>query len=291
MGVYWRKENQLKFENDLEVKMDIKHFMVKPGTKVKLDEYETSGKKYFDDDKDTGEKDLLKYKGEIDRVQEILYAEHQQRLLIVLQAIDTAGKDGTIKAVFDGVNPQGVRVASFKTPTLPELDHDYLWRIHAETPGKGEIVIFNRSHYEDVLVVRVHNLIPEQDWRRRYRHINEFERLLSEEGTTILKVFLHISKDTQKERLLDRINVPEKNWKFNPGDIEERKLWPDYMKAYEDAISETSTDWAPWYIVPGDHNWVRDLVVAGIISETLKRLDPKYPKPVENIEQYRDKLV
>jgi PPK2 family polyphosphate:nucleotide phosphotransferase len=271
--------------------MDIQHFLVKPGSKVKLDDCDTSGKKYFNDDKESGEKDLLKYKEDISRIQEILYAEHKQRLLVVLQAMDTAGKDGTTRAVFDGVNPQGVRVAGFKAPTLPELDHDYLWRIHAETPAKGEIVLFNRSHYEDVLVVRVHNLVPEEKWRKRYRHINEFERLLSDEGTTILKFFLHIDQETQKERLLDRINVPEKNWKFNPGDIEERKLWPDYMKAYEDALSETSTDWASWYIVPGDHNWVRDMVVAGIIAETLKKMNPQYPKPVDNIAQYRAKLV
>jgi len=271
--------------------MDLKHFLVKPGSKVKLDDYDTSGKNLFNDDKESGEKDLAKYKQDIVQIQDVLYAEHKQRLLVVLQAIDTAGKDGTTRAVFDGVNPQGVRVASFKSPTAPEMDHDYLWRIHAETPAKGEIVVFNRSHYEDVLVVRVHNLVPEDAWRKRYHHIKEFERLLNDEGTTILKIFLHIDKDTQKERLLDRINVPEKNWKFNPGDIEERKLWPEYMKAYEEAIGETSTDWAPWYIVPGDHNWVRDLVVAGIIAETLKNMNPQYPQPVDNIEQYRAKLV
>ena len=270
--------------------MDLKHFLVKPGTKISLGDYTTSGKQYFNDDKESGVKDFEKYKGEIDRLQEILYAEHKQRLLVVLQAIDTAGKDGTTRAVFDGVNPQGVRVTSFKSPTAPELDHDYLWRVHPETPGKGEIVIFNRSHYEDVLVVRVHNLVPEEKWRKRYRHINEFERLLSDEGTRIVKFFLHIDKDTQKERLVERINVPEKNWKFNPGDIEERKLWPDYMKAYEDAISETSTEWAPWYVVPGDHNWVRDLVVAGIVAETLASMNPQFPKPVDNIKQYLDKL-
>jgi PPK2 family polyphosphate:nucleotide phosphotransferase len=274
-----------------EVHMDFTHFLVKPGSKVKLDDFNTSGKKYFNDNKESGEKALIKYKEDIDRIQEILYAEHLQRLLIVLQAIDTAGKDGATRAVFDGVNPQGAHVASFKSPTLPEMDHDYLWRIHAETPAKGEIVIFNRSHYEDVLIVRVHNLVPEERWRKRYHHINEFERLLSDEGTTIIKFFLHISKDTQKERLLDRINVPEKNWKFNPGDIEERKLWLDYMNAYEEAISETSTEWAPWYVVPADHNWVRDLIVAGVVAETLKQLDPQYPKPVDNIEQYKAKLV
>ena len=271
--------------------MDSKNFWVKPGSKVSLKDIDSSGKTYFNDDKEAGQNDLVKYKQDIARIQEILYAEHEQRLLIVLQAMDTAGKDGTTAAVFDGVNPQGVRVANFKIPTPPELDHDYLWRIHAQTPAKGEIVVFNRSHYEDVLVARVHKLVPEECWQKRYRHINEFERLLTDEGTTILKFYLHIDLDTQKERLLARINTPDKNWKFNPGDIEERKLWPDYMKAYEDALSETSTDWAPWYIIPGDHNWVRDLIAAGIVSETLKKMNPQYPKPTENIGQYRDQLA
>lgn len=234
---------------------------------------------------------MVKYREFIAEMQERLYAEHKQRLLIILQAMDTGGKDGTISAVFEGVNPQGVRIANFKTPTQLELDHDYLWRVHPQTPGKGEIVVFNRSHYEDVLVVRVHNLVPKECWRKRYRHINDFERLLSDEGTTILKFYLHIALETQKERLLDRINTPKKNWKFNPGDIEERKYWPDYMNAYEDALSQTSTDWAPWYVVPSDHNWVRELVVAGIIAETLEKMNPQYPHPVEKIEQYREKLI
>jgi len=271
--------------------MDLDDFRVKPGSKVNLDDLDNSGKKHFNDDKESGQKKLAKYKEDIARLQDIFYAEHKHRLLIVLQAMDTAGKDGTISAVFEGVNPQGVRVVNFKVPTLPELDHDYLWRVHPHTPGKGEIVVFNRSHYEDVLVVRVHNLVPEQRWRKRYRHINEFERLLNDEGTTILKFFLHIDSETQKERLLDRINTPEKQWKFNPGDIDERKLWPDYRKAYEEALTETSTDWAPWYIVPADHNWVRNLIVAGIIAGTLQEMNPQYPSPVENIEQYREKLA
>jgi len=270
--------------------MDTNHFMVKPGSKVSIGDFDTSGKKFFKDDKEAGLQDLAKYKEDIDAFQVRLYAEHKKRLLVILQAMDTAGKDGTISAVFGGVNPQGVRVASFKAPTVPELDHDYLWRIHSQTPAKGEIVVFNRSQYEDVLVVRVHKLVPQEVWSRRYRHINEFERLLVEEGTTILKFFLHIDLDTQKERLLDRIDTPEKNWKFNPADIDERKLWPDYMKAYEDMLKETSTDWAPWYVVPADHNWVRDLVVAGLIAETLKKMNPQFPPPVENIAQYRDKL-
>ena len=271
--------------------MNEKSFLVKHGSNIKLNDFDVSGEDIFNNDEETGLKEFKKYRKEIDRLQDILYAEHTHRLLIVLQAMDTAGKDGTIRAVFKGVNPQGVRVASFKGPTPLELDHDYLWRIHEKTPGKGEIVIFNRSHYEDVLVVRVHNLVPEEVWKKRYHHINEFERMLSDEGTSIVKIFLNINLDTQKERLLERINVAEKQWKFEPNDLQERKLWPDYMKAYEEAINETSTKWAPWYIVPADHNWVRDLIVAGIICKTLKEMDLKYPKPVDNIEQYKDKLV
>lgn len=270
--------------------MNFNHFFVKPGSKVDLNGVDPSGKKHFDEGKESGLEEMMRYKQEITGLQERLYAENKQRLLVVIQAMDTAGKDGTIAAVFEGVNPQGVRIANFKAPTTQELEHDYLWRVHPQVPGNGEIVVFNRSHYEDVLVVRVHNLVPEARWRKRYRHINEFERLLSDEGTTILKFFLHIDLETQKERLLDRINTPEKNWKFNPGDIEERKLWPEYMKAYEEVFFETSTDWAPWYIVPANHNWVRNLIVAGVIAETLKNMNPHYPKPVANIEQYRDKL-
>ncbi|HVN54394.1 MAG TPA: polyphosphate kinase 2 family protein [Anaerolineaceae bacterium] len=270
--------------------MDFKTFKVKPGSKVNLKDVDTSGESHFQNNKESGLQELAKYREDLDRLQEVLYAEHKQRLLIVLQAMDTAGKDGVISAVFDGINPQGVHVANFKAPTGPELDHDYLWRIHLHTPAKGEIVVFNRSHYEDVLVVRVHNLVPEQRWRKRYGHINEFERLLNDEGTTILKFFLHIDSETQKQRLLDRIDTPDKNWKFNPDDIEERKLWPSYMTAYEDALNETSTDWAPWYIVPSDHNWVRNLVVAGVVAETLKDMNLQYPRPVENITQYRAQL-
>jgi PPK2 family polyphosphate:nucleotide phosphotransferase len=275
---------------NMEENMDSDQYRVKFNAKLNLKNTDTSGKKDFKGDKESGLQDLQKYKKQITALQDILYAEHKKRLLVVIQAMDTAGKDGVIGAVFEGVNPQGVRITSFKTPTLPELDHDYLWRVHPHVPGKGEIAIFNRSHYEDVLVVRVHNLVPESTWRKRYRHINEFERLLAEEGTTILKIFLHIDLETQKQRLLDRIKTPEKSWKFNPGDIDERKLWPDYMKAYEEALSKTSTSWAPWYIVPSDHNWLRNTVVAGIIAGALKKMDPKYPKPVENIGQYAAQL-
>ncbi len=240
--------------------------------------------------KDEGVKRLEKLRRELDQLQELLYAEHKQKILIVLQAMDTAGKDSTIRNVFEGVNPQGVKVASFKVPTPIEADHDFLWRVHPHAPGKGEIAVFNRSHYEQVLVVRVHNLEPEKVWRKHYKQINDFERMLAETGTTILKFFLHIDLDEQKQRLLERIEIPEKQWKFSPGDLPERKLWPEYMKAFEEAINETSKPWAPWYVVPANHNWYRNLVVASVIVDTLKKLDMKYPQAVENVTQYRKEL-
>jgi PPK2 family polyphosphate:nucleotide phosphotransferase len=209
----------------------------------------------------------------------LLYAEQKHKVLIVLQGMDTSGKDGTIRRVFEGVNPQGVRVASFKQPTPEELDRDFLWRVHKQVPGKGEMVIFNRSHYEDVLVVRVHELVPKEVWSKRYEHINSFERMLADEGTTILKFFLHIDQEEQKQRLQARLDDPHKHWKFNPADLEERKLWPKYMKAYEEAISKTSTDGAPWYIVPANRKWYRNIVVGTIIVEALTRLNMRYPEP------------
>jgi PPK2 family polyphosphate:nucleotide phosphotransferase len=199
--------------------------------------------------------------------------------------MDTGGKDGTIRHVFEGVNPSGVRVASFKVPTNEELDHDYLWRVHKQTPGKGEIVIFNRSHYEDVLVVRVHKLVPKSVWSKRYAQINDFERMLVEEGTTILKFFLHIDKEEQKSRLQARLDTPNKQWKFSVGDLAERKLWPEYLEAYQDAISSTSSEWAPWYIVPANRKWYRNLVIANIIIQTLTNLKMYYPEPTENLDK------
>jgi PPK2 family polyphosphate:nucleotide phosphotransferase len=204
--------------------------------------------------------------------------------LIVLQAMDAGGKDGTIRHVFEGVNPSGVRVTSFKAPTPEELDHDYLWRVHKEVPGKGEMVIFNRSHYEDVLVVRVHNYVPPEVWKKRFDQINEFERTLAESGTTILKFYLHIDPDEQKERLQDRLDDPTKRWKFRLGDLEERKLWGDYMEAFEDVLSKTSTDYAPWYIVPANRKWFRDLVVSSVLVDTLEGLKMKYPESEENLD-------
>jgi PPK2 family polyphosphate:nucleotide phosphotransferase len=217
----------------------------------------------------------------------VLYAEHKHKVLVVLQAMDTGGKDGVISHVFEGVNPQGVRVASFKVPSEEELSHDYLWRIHQQVPGKGELVIFNRSHYEDVLVVRVHNLAPEAVWSRRYEQINHFEKMLADEGTLILKFFLHISKDEQKERLQARLDEPDKRWKFRIGDLKERALWQEYTQAYEDVLSKTSTHWAPWYVVPANRKWYRDLVIGTVLVDALKNLHMKYPQPEEDLDQVK----
>ena len=254
-------------------------YRVKPGSRVDLSEWDPSDKGAFPEGKNEGRKRLLELNQRLEELQELLYAEHKHKVLIVLQAMDTGGKDGTIRHVFEGVNPQGVRVASFKKPTPEELDHDFLWRVHEQVPARGEMVIFNRSHYEDVVVVRVHNLAPPEVWSKRYDHINDFERTLADEGTTLLKFFLHIDRDEQKERLQTRLDEPNKRWKFNPADLEERNLWPKYIEAYEDAISKTSTDWAPWYIVPANRKWYRNLVVGTVIIETLEDLNMRHPEP------------
>jgi len=217
-------------------------------------------------------------------LQRRLWAESSRALLIVLQAMDAAGKDGTIRHVFSGVNPQGVRVTSYKAPNERELSQDYLWRVHANTPARGEIGIFNRSHYEDVLAVRVRQLVPARQWRRRYRHIREFERLLADEGTTIVKIFLHISGDEQRQRLQARLDDPTKRWKFRAGDLDDRKLWNDYRDAYEDTIMETNTRYAPWYVVPADRKWVRNVAVSKILVHTLEEMAPKYPEPEANLD-------
>jgi PPK2 family polyphosphate:nucleotide phosphotransferase len=260
-------------------------FRIAPGTKIKLDDWNPEGDGELPANKGQGRDKLNQLKIELDQLQEMLYAEHQHKVLVILQAMDTGGKDGTIRQVFEGVNPQGVRVASFKVPTPLELDHDYLWRVHQQVPARGEMVIFNRSHYEEVLVVRVHQLVPQKIWKRRYEQINQFEKMLAEEGTTILKFFLHISLDEQKKRLQDRLDTPRKQWKFNLGDLGERKLWPDYRQAYEQVLSRTSTAWAPWYIVPANRNWVRNLVVSSVLVETLKDLKMSYPPPKDDLSK------
>ena len=258
-------------------------YRIQPGQKVDLSHWDPSDKSIFPMGKKVGKEHLKELNGELEELQELLYAEGKHKVLIVLQALDTGGKDGTIRHVFEGVNPQGVKVASFKAPTRKELAHDYLWRIHKHTPGKGEIVIFNRSHYEDVLVVRVHNLAPEAVWSKRYEHINAFEKTLADEGTTILKFYLHIDKDEQKERLQDRLDEPNKNWKFSLGDLEERKLWGQYTEAFEAALENTSTVYAPWYVIPANRKWYRNLVISTIIIEKLKSLNMSFPEPEDDL--------
>ena len=264
--------------------MDVERYRVLPGSRVELSAWDPEDQQLYDGNKKKGKKALLPLNRRLETLQELLYAENKHKLLVVLQGADTAGKDGTIRHVFEGVNPQGVKVASFKVPTPAELAHDYLWRVHQQTPGRGEIVIFNRSHYEDVLVVRVHNLVPVEVWQRRYEQINAFEAMLADEGTTILKFFLHISKEEQKKRLQDRLTDPEKQWKFSRGDLAERQHWDRYMEAYEVMLSKTSTVQAPWYIVPANRKWYRNLVVSQVILAALERLEMRYPEPESGLD-------
>jgi PPK2 family polyphosphate:nucleotide phosphotransferase len=220
---------------------------------------------------------------ELAELQERLWAENRRSLLVVLQALDAGGKDGAIRKVFSGVNPQGCRVTSFKAPSEEELAHDFLWRIHKATPRKGEIGIFNRSHYEDVLIVRVHDLVPKSVWSKRYAAINAFEANLAASGTTIVKFFLHISKEEQADRFRKRIENPEKNWKFRAEDLAEREHWDDYQKAFEDALTKTSTDVAPWFVIPADKKWYRDWALLSVLVATLRSMDPQYPEPEEDL--------
>ncbi|MFN8665848.1 MAG: PPK2 family polyphosphate kinase [Gemmatimonadaceae bacterium] len=216
-------------------------------------------------------------------LQSAFYADRRHALLVVLQGRDASGKDGTIRSVFDACNPQGCQVASFKAPTDLELSHDFLWRVHQVVPARGTIGIFNRSHYEDVLVVRVKNLVPKRVWQHRYRQINDFERMLTENGVVILKFFLHISKDEQREQFLERLTDPTKNWKFRAGDLDDRALWGDYTRAYRDALRKCSTRWAPWYLVPSDHRTARNYLITKVINETLSALKPEYPRASKEV--------
>jgi len=271
--------------------VDWKRYQIKPGQKVDLSEWNHQETKAWDGDKDEAVLQLAKLNESLEMLQEMLYAQGRHKVLVILQGMDTSGKDGVIRRVFEGVNPQGVRVAAFKVPTPLELAHDYLWRVHQQTPANGEIVIFNRSHYEDVLVVRVHNLVPPERWTKRYDQINAFERLLTEEGTTILKFYLHIDQEEQRQRLLERLDTPEKRWKFNPGDLKERALWAEYQKAYEAVLEKTSTAWAPWVLVPANRKWYRDLVISAALVDTLDSLKLAYPQPAEDLEVYRPQLL
>ncbi|MCC7207132.1 MAG: polyphosphate kinase 2 family protein [Anaerolineae bacterium] len=252
------------------------------GKKVRLSDFDPGYTGKFKD-KDEAAAEMEAMLARLDALQERLYAENQRALLIVFQGMDTSGKDGAIRHVFSSMDPQGVRVATFKQPSAEELAHDFLWRIHKQTPSKGMVTIFNRSHYEDVLVVRVHHLVPHEVWQERYDHINAFEELLTEHGVTILKFFLHISKDEQKERLEARRDTPEKQWKFALGDLEERKHWDEYVAAYEEALTRCNTERAPWHIVPANRKWYRNYAISHTVLKALERLNPQFPKPVDNL--------
>lgn len=259
-----------------------KDYVVRPEKPIRLKDLPTGDTGPYKK-KTHATKDLKKDLERLVELQELLYAEKKRSLLVVFQAMDTGGKDGAIKHVMGPINPQGCRVTSFKVPTPEELAHDFLWRAHKAVPAKGMIGIFNRSHYEDVLVVRVHKLVPHRVWKERYHQINEFERLLADTGTVILKFFLHISRKEQKERLQARLDEPAKHWKFSVGDLKERQRWDDYMKVYEDAVNRCSRKWAPWIVVPSDHKWYRNLVVARTVADTLEGLGMKYPEPEDDL--------
>ena len=261
-----------------------------PGTRTRLSD-DAAAPPRGAPSKDQAQPQVDQLTQRLDQLQEALYAENRRALLVVLQGRDTAGKDGAIRKVFGPLNPQGVIVSSFKAPTAVELAHDFLWRIHQAVPPRGAIGIFNRSHYEDVLVVRVHQLVPESAWRPRYEQINLFERILTENGVTVLKFFLHISREEQRERLRARLDDPTKYWKFSAGDVGERDKWDAYTEAYEEALQRTSTAEAPWWVVPADKKYVRDLLVAQVVTETLERMDPKYPGPPDGLEELRRRLA
>jgi len=281
----------------------LEDFLIKPSAEIDLSKFRTDYSGDFNSKKEA-QKILRKNIKKMQKLQAKLYAENKYAVLLIFQAMDAAGKDGTIKHVMSGLNPQGTQVFSFKQPSAEELDHGFLWRINKAVPERGRIGIFNRSHYEEVLVVRVHNLIKNQKipeelinndiWKTRFREINNFEKYLYENGTVILKFFLHVSKEEQKKRFLKRIEQKSKNWKFSAGDIEERKFWDDYMKCYEEAISSTSKPHAPWFIIPADKKWFMRFAVSSIIIESLKKLNPSFPKlseeQVQKLDEYKDRL-
>jgi len=272
----------------------VKRYGVKPGENLSLKEFDpddTGEYKKNEQGKERAKAELSKLIARLDGLQERMYANSTRSLLIVLQGMDTSGKDGTIKSVMSGVNPQGCKVAAFKAPSKDELAHDFLWRVHREVPPKGYIGIFNRSHYEDVLVTRVHGWVSEKVAKRRFDQIKEFEELLTESGTTVLKFFLHISKEEQKRRLEARIANPEKRWKWNSGDLEERKLWDEYQKAFEEVISATSTPEAPWYVVPANRKWYRNLIVADRIVNALEDMKLKTPPAPEGMDFTKLRIV
>jgi PPK2 family polyphosphate:nucleotide phosphotransferase len=261
----------------------MERYRISQGRGFALADWDPDETKGFKGGKTEARAELAELSPRLDALQEKLYANARHRLLVVLQGMDTSGKGGTIRRVFEGVNPSGVKVTAFKKPTDEELAHDFLWRVHPHVPANGEMIIFDRSHYEDVLIVRVHELVPARRWKARYRHIRDFERMLVDEGTTILKFFLHISKDEQRERLQARLDDPKKHWKFRRSDLEERKHWDAYQEAFEDAIHETARLHAPWYVVPANHKWYRDLVVCKAIIQTLEGMNLDYPPSPDDL--------
>ena len=266
--------------------MNTEQYRVKPGQKVDILSFPTKRSKHVDK-QDALDKQMPDNLAAMAELQERLYADNRSALLIVLQAMDAAGKDGAIKHVMSGLNPQGTQVVAFKQPSSEELDHDYLWRIAKAVPRRGEIGIFNRSHYEEVIVAKVHNLVARQQlpeklvtgdiWQQRYRQICDFERYLAENGIRVVKFFLHVSRDEQRDRLLERIKQPEKNWKFSSGDVNERKYWDQYMAAYEEMLEHTATDAAPWYVVPADSKWFARYLISQVVKEQLEAINPQYP--------------
>ena len=261
-------------------------FRVEPGTKVKLSQME-AGDTGDNRDEAAAQDELGRLTKRLAELQYLLYAESKRSFLIVLQAMDAGGKDGTVRHVIGSMNPQNATVQPFKVPSVEEMAHDYLWRVHKVTPATGQVVVFNRSHYEDVLVVRVHDLVPKEIWSERYDEINAFEKLLSDNGTHIIKFFLHIDKKEQLARFKQRLEDPTKQWKISESDYKEREFWDDYQKAYEAAISKCSTEDAPWYVIPANHKWFRNLVVSRILVKTLESMDMQFPQPSVNVEEIR----
>jgi len=261
----------------------LENLLVKPGSKFRMRDFDPAERHGFNK-AEAGER-LAKNVSRLSVLQYLLYAEAKRSILIVLQGIDAAGKDGTIQHVFSGLNPQGVTVTPFKAPEGKEKRHDFLWRVHAEVPESGEMGIFNRSHYEEVLIVRVHELVPKSVWQKRYEHINAFEKMLADNNTVIMKFLLLISKEEQEERFRSRIDDKTKNWKFNEADLKEREYWNDYLAAYDDMVEKCSTPWAPWYVIPSNHKWFRNLAVSEVVLQTMEGMGLKYPKPTADLSQ------
>jgi PPK2 family polyphosphate:nucleotide phosphotransferase len=264
----------------------LERFRVRPGTQVKLADIDPSFKDRHDSQEDAAE-EIEHYRQRLYELQQMFYAERRRSLLICLQALDTGGKDGTINHFLSAMNPQGCTVTPFRQPSVQEAAHDFLWRVHRATPARGEVAIFNRSHYEDVLVVRVHNLVPKSVWSLRYERINAFEQGLVDHDTQILKFYLHISSEEQLARFRERLDDPSKRWKISESDYQERRFWDEYMRAYEEALSRCSTDHAPWFVIPANHKWFRNLAVARIVVEHLETLNLSYPKPTVDLERIR----